>query len=363
MGLRDFIDRLLGRDGGGITRPTAETTEGTCHVVLLDGTMSSLSPGYETSIGLTYRMLAAEARHCLYYEPGLEWRGWRHAPEIMAGVGINHQIRRAYLFLAERWRPGDRIYLMGYSRGAYGVRALAGMIDRVGLLRPEHASEEMVLRAYGHYRDAPLHPEARRFAAQHCHPKVRIAAVGVLDTVQAVGIRWPVLWRLFPKVHAFRSHRLGQSVDHGFHAMALDETRMAYALDRWRTRGRRTASVEQLWFRGTHGDLGGQLNGRHASRPLANVPLVWMLSRMEDVGLALPEDWRDRFPCDADAPSVGNWRGFGPVFLARRRRVVAEDPSEWLHPSAAGHAAAAHLRTWEPEETNAPKAETAAGVA
>lgn len=342
----DLLDRLLGRDGGGITREAAPEPDAQTHVILLDGTMSTLRPGYETSIGLTYRMLAGENRHCLYYEPGLEWRGWRHAPEIMAGVGINHQIRRAYQFLAERYRPGDKVFLMGYSRGAYAVRALAGMIDRVGLLRPEFATEEMVQRAYTHYRDAPLHPEARRFGAQHCQAKARITAVAVLDTVQAVGIRWPVLWRVFPKVHAFRSHRLGQSVENGFHAMALDETRQAYALDRWRTHGNRTQSVEQVWFRGTHGDLGGQLNGHPSARPLANVPLVWLLSRLEAAGLSLPTDWRDRFPTDPEAPSVGNWRGFGPVFLIRKERETASDPSESLHPTALGHAAAARLRTW-----------------
>ena len=348
-GLRSALDRLIGRDGG-IARPTPSVPEPTSHVVLLDGTMSSLHPGTETSIGLIYRMLSEPGapRLSLYYEPGLEWRGWRHAPEIMAGVGINMQIRRAYLFLARHYRPGDRIYLMGYSRGAYAVRALAGMINRIGLLRPEFAGEEMVLRAYGHYRDAPLHPEARRFAAHYCLVKPGIAAVGVFDTVQAVGIRWPVLWRVFPAVHAFRSHRLGQSVERGFHAMALDETRMAYALDRWRTRGTRTASVEQVWFRGTHADIGGQLGGREACRPLANVPLTWMLSRMEDAGLALPEGWRGRFPCDAAAPSAGNWRGFGPVFLTRRRRRIGEDPSESVHPSASGHRAAAGLRVWAP---------------
>lgn len=357
--LSDLFDRLLGRDGGGIAQAAQDASDGKTHIVLLDGTMSTLTPGYETSIGLTYKMLAEDGRHCIYYEPGLEWRGWRHVPEIIAGVGINHQIRRAYQFLAERYRPGDRVFLMGYSRGAYAVRALAGMIDRVGLLRPEHADVDHVLQAYHHYRDAPLHPAARRFAVQHCHLRAQITAVGVLDTVQAVGVRWPVLWRVMPKVHAFRSHRLGQTVQHGFHAMALDETRQAYALDRWRTRGARTGSVEQVWFRGTHGDLGGQLNGRNAARPLANVPLVWLLSRMNHVGLDLPTDWRGRFPTDPNAPTAGNWRGFGPVFLARKRRAVGLDPSEWLHPSAADHRTAGALRTWH--RPVAPKVASATG--
>jgi len=353
--LSNFITRLFGCDRAGITRNVARAQT---HVVLIDGTFSSLQPGTETSIGLTYRLLARQGAHCLYYEPGIEWRGWRNLPEVMAGVGINHQIRRAYQFLAERYRPGDRIFLLGYSRGAYAVRALAGLIDRIGLLRPEHASDDLVLRAYGHYRDDPIHPGARSFAAQYCHTRAGITAVGVLDTVQAVGIRWPILWRLFPKVHAFRSHRLGQSVEYGFHAMALDENRNAYALDRWRTRGNRTASVEQVWFRGTHGDVGGQLNGRTTARPLANVPLVWLLSELERVGLDLPGGWQDGLPTDATAPSAGNWGGFGPVFLSRRRRRVGQDPSEWLHPSAEGHRAARQLRIWAARQGDTVRSET-----
>ena len=345
-----FLRRLVGREEAGRERAVSRART---HVVLLDGTMSSLEPGCETSIGLIYRLLERDTTHCLYYEPGIAWRGWRHVTEIMAGVGINHQIRRGYMFLANRYRPGDKVFLIGYSRGAYAARALAGMVDRIGLLLPEHADEETVLAAYEHYRRDPTHPEARSFASRFCHKRAGITAVAVFDTVQAVGIRWPLLWRLFPAVHAFRSHRLGQSVAHGFHAMALDETRVAYALDRWRTRGTRTRSVEQVWFRGTHGDLGGQTGGFRASRPLANVPLVWMMSRLEHVGLDLPDGWEGAFPTDPTAPSVGNWRGFGPLFLARRRRIVGLDPSESVHESARGHRSAAKVREWGAREMEA----------
>ncbi len=338
-----FLRRLFERDEAGVEREMAKART---HIVLLDGTMSTLEPGRETSIGLIYRLLERETAHCLYYEPGIEWRGWRHVAEVMAGVGINHQIRRGYLFLATRYRPGDRVFLIGYSRGAYAARALAGMIDRVGLLRPEHADEDTVLAAYEHYRADPTHPGARSFADRLCHPRAGVTAVAVFDTVQAVGIRWPLLWRLFPKVHSFRSQRLGQSVAHGFHAMALDETRSAYALERWRTRGVRTESVEQVWFRGTHGDLGGQLGGAAASRPLANIALVWMLSRLHHTGLDLPDGWEGAFATDSAAPSAGSWRGFGPLFLARRRRKVRMDPSESVHGSARGHRAAAGLPEW-----------------
>lgn len=92
--------------------------------------------------------------------------------------------------------------------------------------------------------------------------------------------------------------------------------------------------MEQVWFRGTHGDVGGQLAGFEGARPLANIPLVWMLGKAEGCGLALPEGWRARFPCDPDAPSAGSMSGWGKLFLLRRRRLVGQDPSESVHPTA-----------------------------
>ena len=95
------------------------------HVVILDGTMSSLHPGHETNAGLTFRLLREGGRRhglSLYYEPGIQWTSWTQAQDVIQGRGLNRQIRRAYGFLASRYRPGDRIFLFGYSRGAYAVR-------------------------------------------------------------------------------------------------------------------------------------------------------------------------------------------------------------------------------------------------
>ncbi|HVG47556.1 MAG TPA: DUF2235 domain-containing protein, partial [Rubellimicrobium sp.] len=102
----------------------------------------------------------------------------------------------------------------------------------------------------------------------------------------------------------------------------------------WRTPEGRPGIVEQVWFRGTHTDVGGQSGGRSRSRPLANIPLVWMLDRLEGEGLPLPERWRERFPCDPEAPSISSWTGWGKIFLSRRRRIVGRDPSERIHATA-----------------------------
>ncbi|MCU0912384.1 MAG: DUF2235 domain-containing protein, partial [Rhodobacteraceae bacterium] len=225
--------RLLGREVAARQHGAEPRRRGRVdHVIILDGTMSSLDHGAETNAGLTYRLLSERGRVAglsLYYEAGIQWEEWRRAPDVIMGRGINRQIRRAYGFLASRYRPGDRIFLFGFSRGAYAVRSLAGVIDRVGLVRAEHATMRAVRDVYRHYELAPDAPAARAFARLYCHPEVGIEMVGVWDTVKALGLRLPLLWMLTEKRHAFHNHRLGASIRHGYHALALDETREVYA--------------------------------------------------------------------------------------------------------------------------------------
>lgn len=309
------------------------------HVIILDGTMSSLEQGRETNAGLTYKLLAERGRVAglsLFYEAGIQWEEWRRAPDVIMGRGINRQIRRAYGFLASRYRPGDRIFLLGFSRGAFAVRSLAGVIDRVGLLKSEHATMRAIREVYRHYELDPGSAASERFSELFCHAEAPIEMVGVWDSVKALGLRLPLLWKFTEPHHAFHNHHLGGSIRHGFHALALDETRDVFAPVLWQCDERMAAGqvVEQVWFRGAHGDIGGQLGGFEPARHLANIPLVWMLEKAERCGLVLPAGWRARFPRDADAPSVGTWRGWGKTFLLRRRRKVGHDRSESIHPTA-----------------------------
>jgi len=194
----------------------------------------------------------------------------------------------------------------------------------------------MVREAYRHYQ-LGVQPEVGvEFANRFCHPETPIEAVAVFDTVKSLGFRAPFFWKWQEVRHAFHNTRLGPAIRHGFHALALDETREAFAPVLWQCPPDFPGDVEQVWFRGSHSDIGGQLGGFEAARPLSNIPLVWMLERLERCGLPLPEGWRKRFPTDPDAPTVGSWRGWGKYFLARRKREVGLDPSESIHPSALG---------------------------
>lgn len=303
------------------------------HVIILDGTMSTLKPGCESNAGLTYRLLkeAGAPDVSVYYEAGLQWQDWRSTRDVISGRGLNRQIRRAYGYLASRYHHGDRIILLGYSRGAFAVRSLAGVIDRVGLLRAEEATERNVNAAYRHYQAQDISQASQDFARAHCHAHVEIEMVGVWDTVKALGIIMPVLWRLSLPAHAYHDHKLGRAVKHGYHALALDETRVVYNTVMWEVPDGYDGRVEQVWFRGNHSDVGGHLNGFHAARPLSNIPLVWMLKKLVRHGVDLPAGWHQRFPTDVTAPSTGNWQGWTKLFVTRRRRKMMRDPSERLH--------------------------------
>ena len=116
--------------------------------------------------------------------------------------------------------------------------------------------------------------------------------VGVWDTVKALGA--PFLPRIFKDTHGFHNHQLGAAVRHGYQALALHETRVVFEPVLWECPKDWQGRVEQVWFPGTHGDVGGQVAGDTPARLLSNIPLVWMLEKAERCGLPLPENWRLR---------------------------------------------------------------------
>ncbi len=304
-------------------------------VVLMDGTFASLTEGRGSSIARIHAMLSGEmgplqGKIDLHYAPGQQWAAWRTLPELVSGATLDRNIRSAYAWLARHWRPENPLYFFGYSRGGVGVCALAEMIARVGLLTPDQATDDALDCAWNIYR----YCAGQRLESHRCHPEVPIRMVGLLDTVMSLGWRLPFMWTLSEPDFHYAKGQLAPNVEHGVHALALDETRIAFQpilLDGARSDNR----VQQMWFRGCHPDVGGQLGGHETARPLANVPLVWLMSRAQDLGLPLPEDWRRHHPCDHAAPAVGSWHSWGKAFLLRAPRSAGADPSQALHPTVA----------------------------
>lgn len=307
------------------------------HVVLFDGTLASLDEGRDSNIGRIHALLARAAprsRLRVHYVAGQQWEAWREVTDLALCHAMPSRISNAYGWLSSRYRPGDLVFMFGYSRGAYAVRSLAGMIGRVGLLRPEHATERNVRLAWHWYQRGEA-PRGLGGFRRRCHGEVPIRMVGVFDTVKAMGLRLPLLWLLTEGRYAYHDHHSCEGVENGVQALALDETRAVFEPVLWRSDagGSAPKRIRQMWFRGCHADIGGQLGGFEAARGLSNLPLVWMLEEAEALGLPLPGGWRGGLPTDPGAPAVGSWRGWGKMFLMRAPRLAGSDVTERVHAS------------------------------
>ena len=306
------------------------------HVVIIDGTLSRLVEGEETNAGLLYKLvseLLPRTDLVLTYHPGIQGSGFRKWINIAAGVGINLTISSGYSALSRAYAPGDKILLFGFSRGAYAVRSLAGMIGRIGLLKAEHMSNRRVQRAFRHYENGRNAPKAAAFSRAYCHEDIKIDMVGVWDTIKALGLPYPILTRFVPMATEFHDHSLGPSIKNAFQALALDETRNAYKPILWRYGKDWHGHVQQLWFPGTHSDIGGFIEGFQPARPLSNIPLNWMLENAVNCGLPLPDNWQTRFPTDPAAKMVSAYDGLSKLFIFRSPRKACDTPFDGLHVS------------------------------
>lgn len=210
----------------------------------------------------------------------------------MFGYGLSRNIRELYAFLVRNYQPGDRIYLFGFSRGAFTVRSLAGLIGLCGIVNLQDDDvelEEKVKSAFKAYRNAHRKGDrniAQRFAVEQKTYPGQIECIGVWDTVDAIGtpfdgLRTVIDW--FTKIK-FHQYDLAPYVLHGYHALAIDDERVTFHPVMWdesKSEGREKNSIEQVWFAGSHSNVGGG----YPKQGMAYVSLYWMMRRAEQNGL------------------------------------------------------------------------------
>jgi uncharacterized protein (DUF2235 family) len=242
-----------------------------------------------------------------YYHKGVgTGRGaLRRLFEGAFGAGLSENIADCYLFIANNYRPGDELFLMGFSRGAYTVRSLAGLIRNSGILRQQHLGRYR--QAYDLYRDRtraslPRGVQATDFRERYAWPDCAIKFIGVWDTVGALGIPSPGLRLPVNSRYEFHDVELSTAVDHAYQALAIDEQRQPYLPTLWKKKSDAPATqvLVQQWFPGTHCDVGGG----HAQTGLSDCGLRFMCDAAATVGLALD-----------------------------RERIPAGDPTDRIHPS------------------------------
>ncbi|WHZ09989.1 MAG: hypothetical protein OJF60_000428 [Burkholderiaceae bacterium] len=220
------------------------------------------------------------------------------------GVGVTARIARGYTYLSRNYVPGDRIVIVGFSRGAYTARALAGMVAAQGLLKPDLASDpatkyDNAVRAWFRYRhgsDSPLICRMLDSLDEFVNirsvfgsdelpdnpfvPVDDITAVAVWDTVGALGIPLYDIAGHTLDLFGFADTRLSPKVTLGLHAVSIDEQRKSFQPTLWDD----AANVTQALFAGGHSDVGGG----YKEHGLSDVPLAWFVDRLQhpDVGLA-----------------------------------------------------------------------------
>lgn len=269
------------------------------------------------------------------------------------GVGVRSNVHRAYAFLTLNYQPGDEIFVLGFSRGAFTARAVVAMIGLVGILRREEF--ERFEEAWRYYRTPP--DERRNRPQAHgaggpgeasgqkppaaeppekawFHAPVSVRALGVWDTVGSYGIPSGLAISglgvaMAAKNLGFHDRQLGKCVEHAYHAVAIDEARGAFQPTLWLQRkGESRANVEQVWFAGVHSDVGGG----YPVSGLSDAALVWMMDRMTHAGLELdPRFIGDEFcpcpRCDLHKSDSIIWRvlpRYQRPVLSQRERLVEQ---------------------------------------
>lgn len=256
-----------------------------------------------------------------WYHSGAERPWFGRFRDGSFGYGLDEAILQGYAYLAATYEGGDDLFIYGFSRGAYTARSLIGLLTIAGLPSPtlldrEHVRRvreatttltttntpsphladcltEMILsssnqalnQAYRLYRNVhgntdttlPAAPRGRRIQ------DISIVFLGLWDTVGPLGIPTSALNWLSEHRYNFHDTELSPIVQQACHALAIDEHRADHNATLWTSPARAGQTIEQRWFAGAHGDLGGT----YPNRELADFALAWMQRHSMRKGLAI----------------------------------------------------------------------------
>ena len=229
-------------------------------------------------------------KQTIFYDPGVGSSGGflKRSYEGATGAGISRNIKEAYTYLVNHYELGDELYFFGFSRGAFTVRSLAGLIRNCGLLRKD--ALDQLDRAYEIYQssnaaDKPSSNISTLFRRTYAVENItKIKCIGVWDTVGALGN--PLLLHgVTTERYKFHDYQLSSSILNAFHAVAIDEKRRHFIPALWQQKPTNlgTQVLQQVWFTGVHTNVGG---GYHATG-LSDISLEWMIEKASLCGLQI----------------------------------------------------------------------------
>lgn len=273
----------------------------------------------------------------MYYHNGVGSEGSRleRVFDGATGTGITANILDAYQFISNTYNPGDELFLFGFSRGAFTVRSLTGLIRNSGILKIENLDQ--MQRAFSIYRSRlpryqPREIESTLFRRTFAVEEVtRIKFVGVWDTVGALGN--PLFLKsAINSRNQFHDTELSTKISFAFQALAIDEKRKNFEATLWHQQeGCKDQILEQVWFTGVHSDVGGG----YPETGLSDIALQWMIGKAESCQLKF-----DTIPMHPEmmATRHESYSGFYRLQAEFIRPIGLEIPgsgktNETIHPS------------------------------
>ncbi len=265
-------------------------------VICCDGTGNEIEEKQSNVLKL-YRILKRDERQLVFYDPGIgtmaassDWAAlkqkMRNIFGLATGMGLDNNILQAYDFLVRHYEKGDVIFLFGFSRGAYTVRALAGFINAIGLMKPEQLHlARYALTAYKKLKGDDRSLETVLFEQSLKTEYPTIHFMGLWDTVASVLV--PRRDRFFiPSLKHLAFTTSNPIVERVRQAFAIDERRRMYRAYHWQEggtfrrnpynpAGEKPQDVKQTWFVGAHSDIGG--GQKEESSGLSKIALNWMI--------------------------------------------------------------------------------------
>jgi len=224
-----------------------------------------------------------------YYHPGLGGEETGLIDSLvdgMLGASIRRHISSAYYWLSDNYQQGDHVYFFGFSRGAFTVRSLAGLMQ-LGLLNlsglsPKEAWQR-THQIFNTYKNTkPTQNLPAHWFINNASP-INIHFMGVWDTVGALGIPNDLEFiNIFDDINKWQFHdtNLNSNISTARHAMALDEIRSSFTVTRWANIASHQ-DAQEIWFPGVHSDVGGG----YANSDLSDGALQWMISEAQQKGL------------------------------------------------------------------------------
>lgn len=256
-----------------------------------------------------------------WYDSGADTPWFQRFRVGSFGYGVDQTILQGYAYLAATYEPGDELFVYGFSRGAYTARSLVGLLTRAGLIpasllhtglvkrvreTASHPSpstttaaalrqclHEMILDpsnralddAYRLYRkgNCDILAEMPTLARRRGTREISITLLGLWETVGPLGIPTNALKWLNDHRYNFHDTELSSIVKQAYHALAIDEHRADHNATLWTSPACPGQTIEQRWFAGAHGDLGGT----YPERDLADLALAWLQRHSMERGLAI----------------------------------------------------------------------------